>query len=127
MLAGFAGFTVAAGMAGLYLGEERRHKRRDARVLRLRLPPLEGLDRLAARTSAAGLGLLTAGIVLGLASLDRGDLDAAMAVTIGIWALYACVLLLRRDARLHGRRAAWLLLVGFALVAVVLPLTHFAS
>lgn len=127
MLAGFAGFTVAAGMAGLYLWEERRLKRRDARVLRLRLPPLEGLDRLAARTSAAGLGLLTAGIVLGLASLDRGDLDAAMAVTIGIWALYACVLLLRRDARLHGRRAAWLLLVGFALVAVVLPLTHFAS
>jgi hypothetical protein len=50
-----------------------------------------------------------------------------MAVTIGMGALYACGLLLRRDGRLHGRRAAWLLLAGFGLVAVVLPLTHFAS
>jgi ABC-type uncharacterized transport system permease subunit len=127
MLAGFAGFTVAAGMAALYLWEERRLKRRDARVLRLRLPPLEALDRLAARTAAAALALLTAGMAVGLASLDGGDVDAAMAVTVGIWALYATALLLRREARLRGRRAAELLLAGFALVAVVLPLTHFAS
>jgi ABC-type transport system involved in cytochrome c biogenesis permease subunit len=50
-----------------------------------------------------------------------------MVVTLGIWVLYATVLVLRREARLHGRRAAWLLLAGFALVAVVLPITHFAS
>ena len=127
MLAGFAGFTVAAGMASLYLWEERRLKRRDARVLRLRPPPLETLDRLAARTAAAALALLTAGMVVGLASLDRSDVDAAMVVTLGIWVLYATVLVLRREARLQGRRAAWLLLAGFALVAVVLPITHFAS
>ena len=66
MLAGFAGFTVAGGMAGLYLWEERRLKRRDARVLRLRLPPLEALDRLSARVATAGLAVLTAGIVVGL-------------------------------------------------------------
>jgi ABC-type uncharacterized transport system permease subunit len=47
MLAAFACFTVAAGVALLYLFEERRLKRRDARVLRLRLPSLEALDRLA--------------------------------------------------------------------------------
>ena len=127
MLAGFAGFTLAAGMASLYLWEERRLKRRDARVLRLRLPPLEALDRFAARTAAAALALLTAGMAVGLASLDRGDVDAAMVVTLGIWVLYATVLVLRREARLHGRRAAWLLVAGFALVAVVLPITHFAS
>ena len=38
-------------------------------VLRLRLPPLESLDRLSARTVAISLGVLTAGIVLGLAQL----------------------------------------------------------
>ena len=55
MLAGLAGFTVAGCMAALYLWEERRLKRRDARVLRLRLPPLEALDRLSARVPPPGL------------------------------------------------------------------------
>jgi ABC-type uncharacterized transport system permease subunit len=127
MLAGFAAFTVAAGMAGLYVYEERRLKRRDAGVLRLRLPPLEALERLSARTVAVGFALLTAGMATGLARLERSDVDAAMVVTAGIWALYACVLVLRLESRLHGRRAAHLLLIGFALVAVVLPLTHFAA
>ncbi len=127
MLAGFAGFTVAGGMAGLYLWEEGRLKRHDARVLRLRLPPLEALDRLSARVATAGLAVLTAGIVVGLTTLQRGDLDAAMVVTVFVWVFYATVLILRREAGLRGRRVAWLLLVGLALVAGVLPLTHFAS
>lgn len=127
MLAGFAGFTVAAGMAALYLWEEHRLKRRDTRVLRLRLPPLVALDRLASRVVVVSLAFLTAGIVVGLASFDRGDFDVAMAVTIAIWALFSTLLVLRREGGLHGRRLAYMLLSGFALVAVVLPLTHFAS
>jgi ABC-type uncharacterized transport system permease subunit len=127
MLAGLAGFTIAGCMAAMYLWEERRLKRRDSSVLRLRLPPLEVLDRLSARLAAAGLGLLSIGIVVGLTTLERGDVDAAMVVTVGIWVLYAVALLLRREIGLRGRRAAWLSLAGLALVAVVLPLTHFAS
>ena len=50
-----------------------------------------------------------------------------MVVSVAIWALFAAALVLRREAGLRGRRAAWLVLVGFALVGVVLPLTHFAS
>ena len=127
MLAGFAGLTLAAGLAGLYLWQERRLKQRDAGVLRLRLPPLESLDRLSARTACVSLVVLTAGIVVGLASFDRGDFDVPMAVTLAIWALYAAGLILRREMGLRGRRFAMLLVAGFALVAVVLPLTHFAS
>ena len=41
--------------------------------------------------------------------------------------VYTVGLLLRREAGLRGRRFAVLLLAGFALVAIVLPLTHFAS
>jgi ABC-type uncharacterized transport system permease subunit len=125
MLAGFAAFTIGAAMAALYLWEERRLKRHDHRVLRL--PPLEALDRLSGRVALLGLTLLTAGIVVGLTSLDGSAVDAAMVVALGIWALYATVLLLRREAGLRGRKSATLLLIGFALVAVVLPLTHFAS
>lgn len=126
MLAAFASFTVAAAMALLYLLEERRLKRRDAAVLRLRLPSLEALERLASRVALAGLALLSAGILVGLTRLEGDQLDAAMAVTVVIWAVYALTLLLRREAGLRGHRLAWSLLTGFALVAVVLPLTHFA-
>jgi ABC-type uncharacterized transport system permease subunit len=127
MLAGFAGLTLAGGLAGLYLWQERRLKRRDARVLRLRLPPLETLDRLSARTALVSLGVVTAGMLVGLASFDRGDFDLPMATTLAIWMLYAAGLLLRRGGRIQARRFALLLVFGLALVAVALPLTHFAS
>ena len=127
MLAGFAGLTLAAGLAGLYLWQERRLKQRDTGVLRLRLPPLESLDRLSARTALISLGVLSAGVVVGLGSFSRGDFDLPMAVTLAIWVLYATGLILRREMGLRGRRFAVLLVAGFALVAVVLPLTHFAS
>jgi ABC-type uncharacterized transport system permease subunit len=127
MLAGFAALLLAAGMAALYLWQERRLKRRARTVLRLRVPPLETLDRGAARVVLVALGLLVGGIVAGLASFERGDFDAAMAVTLLVWAAYALLLLLRREAGLRGARAARLTLAAFALVALVLPITHFAS
>ena len=126
MLAAFAGLTLAAGMAALYLWQERRLKRRERDVLRVRVPPLDALDRLAARSVLTSLALLTLGIGVGAARLEREDLDAAMVVTIGIWATYAVLLVLRHEGR-RGRRAALLNLAGFALVAIVLPLTHFAG
>jgi ABC-type uncharacterized transport system permease subunit len=126
MLAGFAGLTVAAGMAALYLWEERGLKRRDSKLLRLRLPPLETLDRLEARITAVSLGLLSLGIVAGLPRL-QGQFDTSMAVTLVIWALVVTGLVLRREAGLQGRRAAWLQLAGIVLVALVIPITHFAS
>ena len=127
MLAAFASFTVAAAVALLYLFEERRLKRRDAGVLRLRLPSLEALDRLAARVALVGLVLLSAGILVGLTRLDAAEIDLAMTVTVVLWVLYAAALVLRREVGLQGRRLAWSLVAGFSLVAVVLPLTHFAS
>ena len=127
MLAAFASFLVAAATAFLYLYEDRGLSRRDTRLLRLRLPSLEGLERLSSRAVLAGLLLLSAGIVVGLAGLDVDGLDAAMTVTVAIWAFYGLALVLRREAGLQGRRFAWTLVAGAVLVAVVLPLTHFAT
>jgi HemX protein len=126
MLAGFAGLTLAAGMAALYLWQERRLKRHERDVLKVRVPPLEALDRLSARTVLGSLGLLTLGIGVGAARFHRGDFDAAMGVTLAVWATYAALLVLRHEGW-RGRRAARLNLMGFVLVAIVLPLTHFAS
>jgi ABC-type uncharacterized transport system permease subunit len=125
MLAGFAGLTLAAGMAALYLWQERRLKRHERRVLRVRVPPLDALDRLAARAVVGSLVLLSLGIAVGAATFERGDFDAAMAGTLLACVTYSALVVLRLEGW-RGRRAALLNLAGFAVVALVLPLTHFA-
>jgi ABC-type uncharacterized transport system permease subunit len=116
VLAAFAGFTLAAGLAGLYLVEERRLKQRAADILRLRLPSLVALERLTMRTIAVSLPLLTLGLIAGFVRLrDRGGgVDALMGATIAAWAIYAAFLGLRPT----GRTGAHLALAGFALVIV---------
>jgi ABC-type transport system involved in cytochrome c biogenesis permease subunit len=91
------------------------------------VPSLDALDRLASRVVLVGLGLLTAGIAVGLARLGSDDVDLTVAVTVLIWGVYAAALLLRLQGLVQGRRLAWLYVLGFGLVGVVLPLTHFAS
>jgi len=131
VLVGFAGFTLAAALSALYLWQERRLKRREARILRVRVPSLVTLDELAGRTIAVALPALTLGIAAGLVrlGLHGGGFDALMGVTLLTWAVYGIFLLLRYEAGWHGRKAAYLLLAGFALVITVrlgLPAAHFS-
>ncbi len=116
VLAAFAGFTLAAGLAGLYLWEERRLKHRAADILRLRVPPLATLERLAWRTILVSLPLLTVGLAIGIVRQrrDGGSLDALEGVTVLTWLVYGGFVV----ARPGGRRAAYLALGGFALVIV---------
>jgi ABC-type uncharacterized transport system permease subunit len=131
VLAAFAGFTLAAGLSGLYLWQERRLKRHEVSILRVRAPALERLDELVARTISVAVPALTLGIAVGIARLrDRGGgFDALMAVTLLTWVVYSGYLALRFGAGIRGRRAAYLVLAGFVLVAVArlaLPVTHFS-
>jgi ABC-type uncharacterized transport system permease subunit len=115
-LAAFAGFTLAAGLAGLYLWVERRLKRRSADILRLRLPPLASLERLTWRTILVSLPLLTLALVIGIVRQrrDGGRFDALEAVTLLTWLVYGGFLAFRPT----GRRAAYFALGGFVLVIV---------
>jgi ABC-type uncharacterized transport system permease subunit len=127
VLAAFAGFTLAAALAALYLWQERRLKHRAADILRLRLPPLAVLEALTRRTILVSLPLLTLGLAAGLVRLrhDHRSLDALGAVTLVTWGVYGAVLAVHP----LGRRAAYLALGGFALVIVVrlvLAGSHFA-
>ncbi|MHB8642571.1 MAG: cytochrome C assembly family protein [Gaiellaceae bacterium] len=131
VLAAFAGFTLAAGLAAVYLFQERRLKRHDAAILRVPAPALQTLDGLAARTIAVSLPALTLGIIVGLVRLREkgGGIDALMAVTVATWLAYGSYLTLRYGYGWRGRRTAYLALAAFALVIVVrlaLPATHFA-
>jgi ABC-type uncharacterized transport system permease subunit len=131
ILAAFAGFTLAAALAALYLWQERRLKRRTPGVLRLRSPSLETLDRLTGRTIVFALPALTLGAGLGLARLqaDGAAFDAIMGLTLLTWAVYAAFLVLRWEAGWRGRRSAYLALAGFLLVVLVrvvlTPFVHF--
>jgi ABC-type uncharacterized transport system permease subunit len=131
VLAGLAGLTLAAALAGLYLWQERRLKRHEARILRIRLPALVTLDALAARTIAISLPVLTLGILAGFVRLARegGSVDALMAVTLAAWVVYGTFLFLRWSAGWRGRRCAYIAVLGLALVLALqfgLPLTHFS-
>jgi ABC-type uncharacterized transport system permease subunit len=121
VLAAFAGFTLAAGLAAVYLWQDRRLKRRSASLLRVRAPSLATLDSLMARTVTVGLPALTLGIGIGLARLESAgkSFDAVMAMTLAAWVVYAAYLVLRHEAGWRGRRAAYLALAGFALVLAV--------
>jgi ABC-type uncharacterized transport system permease subunit len=128
VLAAFAGFTLAAGLAGLYLWQERRLKRRTPRVLRQRAPSQEALDRLTGRVVAVALPALTLGLGVGFARLADGGagFDPTMAVALGAWVAYAAFLVLRYEAGWRGRRTAYLALTGFVLVlAGLVPVAHF--
>ena len=128
MLAAFAGFTFAAGLSAFYVWEERRLKQRARRILRLRVPPLETLEQLAARTVLVSLAALSFGIALGVAELarDGGGVDAAMVAALGVWIVYAAVVALRRMTGARGRRAAYATLAAFTLVVLTLSVGHFA-
>ena len=131
VLVAFAGFTLAAGLAAVYLFQERRLKRHDAGILRVPAPALQTLDGLEGRTIAASLPALTLGIVAGIVRLREkgGGVDALMAVTLVTWLAYGTYLALRFRYGWRGRRTAYLALASFALVIVIrlaLPATHFA-
>lgn len=130
LLAGFAGLTLAAALAALYLWEERQLKRRSRSILSFRAPSLATLDELVAKTIAVALALVTLGIAAGFARVrHESDLDPLVAVTLVTWAVYGAFLGLRLGAGWRGRRAAYVALAGFVLVLVLrlgLPATHFA-
>jgi ABC-type uncharacterized transport system permease subunit len=130
VLAGFAGFTLAAGLAGLYLWQERLLKHRSRAILRFRAPSLSRLDELASRTILVSLPVLTLVMAAGFARVrDRSDLDLLIGLTVLTWLVYGAYLALRYGAAWRGRRAAYLALLGFALVIALrlgLPATHFA-
>jgi ABC-type uncharacterized transport system permease subunit len=128
VLTAFAAFTLAAGLAGLYLWQERRLKRREPHVLRQRAPSQEALDRLTARTIVFGVPALTLGLAVGIArlTLEGGGFDALMGVAVGVWAAYAAFLFLRFEAGWRGRKTAYLALAGIVLVvASLVPVSHF--
>jgi ABC-type uncharacterized transport system permease subunit len=92
-------------------------------VLRLGPPSLVTLDGVVARVTVVSLAAFTIGIAIGLV---RGhSLDLAVAGAIAAWVVFGAALVFRRELGWRGKRAAYLTLAGFALVAFLgLPAGH---
>jgi len=110
---GYAAFALAFGSAILYLLQERRP--------RPSLPPLPVLDRLIYRTTILGFLLLTLGIFTGAVWAETAwgrywSWDPKETWSLITWLIYAALLHARLLKGWHGRRIAWLAVLGFMAV-----------
>ncbi len=110
---GYAAFALAFGSAILYLIQERRP--------RPSLPPVPMLDGLIYRTTVLGFLLLTLGIFTGAVWAETAwgrywSWDPKETWSLITWFIYAALLHARLLKGWHGRRIAWLAVLGFMAV-----------
>jgi ABC-type transport system involved in cytochrome c biogenesis permease subunit len=121
LLFAYAAFFVVFLASAMYLLQERELKLKTFSAAYHRLPSLTTVNEIATSSAAIGLTLLTVGIATGMlwSSSRDGRLwhnDPKEIFAALTWLLYLSLILYRSTARWRGRRAAWLGVVGFALV-----------
>lgn len=117
----YAAFFVVFIASVMYLLQERELKLKTFSAIFHRLPSLTTINDIATTTVGIGWTLLTLGIVTGMVwssvrdnrlwHNDPKEIFAALT-----WLLYLILILYRATAGWRGRRAAWMGVVGFALV-----------
>jgi ABC-type uncharacterized transport system permease subunit len=117
----YAAFFIVFVASVMYLLQERELKLKTFGAIFHRLPSLSTVNELATIAGAIGLTLLTLGIVTGMfwSSVRTGRIwhnDPKEIFALLTWMLYFFLIVYRSTANWRGRRAAWLGVVGFALV-----------
>ena len=117
----YAAFLIAFIASVMYLLQERELKLKTFSAIFHRLPPLTTVNEIATSAAALGLLLLTLGIASGMiwSSTRFGRVwrnDPKEIFALLTWLLYFVLTMYRLTAKWRGRSAAWLGVVGFALV-----------
>ena len=117
----YAAFFIVFMASVMYLLQERELKLKTFSAIFHRLPSLSTVNELATYAGTLGLTLLTLGIVTGMvwSSTRSGQIwhnDPKEIFALLTWLLYFALTVYRLSANWHGRRAAWLGVLGFALV-----------
>lgn len=117
----YAAFFIVFMASVMYLLQERELKLKTFSAIFHRLPSLSAVNELATYAGTLGLTLLTLGIVTGIywnftrsGQLWHNDPKEIFAALT--WMVYFVLTVYRSSANWQGRRAAWLGVVGFALV-----------
>jgi cytochrome c-type biogenesis protein CcsB len=122
-LLGYASLALA-GLGGIfYLVQERQIKAKKFGFFYRRLPSLSQLDTLNYWCLTIGFPLLTGGIVSGSLYAQHimgrfWSWDPKEILTLLAWLIYAVLLHERLTVGWRGRRAAWLAICGFLVLAV---------
>lgn len=133
MLAAFGAFALAFVGGLLYLFEQRKLKARPGAPLLGFLPPLEALYRLMRACVGIGVGLLTAGVLVGYLYARRVETlagwrtDPKVLLTTATWLAYLLVGIGSLVPPLRGRRTALASVVSFALVILAFWASAFWS
>lgn len=117
----YAAFFIVFIASVMYLLQERELKLKTFGATFHRLPALTTVNELATIAAVFGLTLLTLGIATGMiwSSIRSGRIwhnDPKEIFALLTWLLYFALAIYRSTAKWRGRRAAWLGVVGFALV-----------
>lgn len=118
---GEACLTLACGLAGLYLLQERGIKSKTRGFFFERLPSLDLLDNVAYTCLSTGFALLTVGLIAGFIYAKSiwgrfWDWDPKEVFSVATWIIYAAILHLRLYAGWHGRRSAIMTIIGFFII-----------
>jgi ABC-type transport system involved in cytochrome c biogenesis permease subunit len=123
VLVGYAALVLTAIASVMYLLRERQLKGKRAGGAAGKLPPLNALDQLMARSLSIGFVFMTLAVIAATtwASIEMGTRwvnDPRIIISLVTWLLYLVVVFVRVSAGWRGRRAAVMLLalVGCSVV-----------
>ena len=119
--ASYACFTIAAGVAVMYLIQRYFLKTKHFGALFQKLPSLETMDDISYRCLTVGWPLLTVAIISGSIWSDQAMgsywiWDRKQTWSMIIWIIYAVLLHGRMTIGWRGKRAAILSIIGFIVV-----------
>lgn len=122
----YAAFTIACGVAVMYLIQRHFLKAKNFGALFQKLPSLETLDEISYRCLAVGFPMLTFAIISGAIWSEQAMgsywvWDPKQTWSLITWLIYAALLHGRLTIGWRGKRAALLSIVGF----IVLLITFF--
>ena len=142
LLFAYASFALACVIGITYVLLFKEIKAKHLGFFYTRLPSLQVLDVMNSRAVTVGWIFMTAGVVVGIIwatqaraatpynpraqafSLD----DPKILVAVLIWLFYSFAVIARGTMGWHGRRAAWLSALGFAIVLLnFLPINYFVT
>ena len=115
---GYAGFAVAFGFSIMYIVKP---EDRDDNGLFSRLPPLAVIDELTYQMVMFGFLFLTIGIITGAVWANSAwgtywSWDPKETWSLVTWLVYAMLLHLRMMRGWHGKKIAWVSILGFMAV-----------